>query len=177
MQYNRALAPAPWTYPSHSCFFTGEWPYKLNSQWKFHLDAPYPTLAGYLASRGYQTAGFAANTNCCSYESGLDRGFAHYEDYSLSPRSLLTRTVPGKWILESILSLRRYDLGFADSTTRSGSPSSLAARQRSTTRFLYWLRRRRPDRPFFAFLNYFDAHEPFIPPAGYERPFGIQPHV
>ena len=74
VQYNRALAPAPWTYPSHSCFFTGEWPYKLNSQWKFHLDESYPTLAKYLASRGYQTAGFAANTSCCSYETGLGAG-------------------------------------------------------------------------------------------------------
>ena len=33
--------------------------------------------------------------------------------------------------------------------------------------FLDWLGRRRSDRPFFAFLNYFDAHEPFIPPPGY----------
>ena len=29
--------------------------------------------------------------------------------------------------------------------------------------FLDWLRRRRPDRPFFAFLNYFDAHDPYVP--------------
>ena len=115
MQYNRALAPAPWTYPSHSSFFTGEWPYKLNSQWKFHLDESYPTLAGYLASRGYQTAGFAANTSFCSYETGLARGFDHYEDYSLSPRSLLTRTVPGKWILEKLFSLDvSFTLGFGD---------------------------------------------------------------
>ena len=71
VRYNLALAPAPWTYPSHSCFFTGQWPFKLNSQWKFTLDAPDPTLAEYLASRGYQTAGFSANTNCCNYETGL----------------------------------------------------------------------------------------------------------
>ena len=91
VRYNLAMAPAPWTYPSHSCFFTGQWPFKLNSQWKFTLDAPDPTLAEYLASRGYQTAGFAANTNCCSYETGLDRGFAHFEDFPLTsavpPRS------------------------------------------------------------------------------------------
>ena len=38
-----------------------------------------PTLAEYLTSQGYQTAGFAANTNCCSYETGLNRGFAHFD--------------------------------------------------------------------------------------------------
>ena len=32
-----------------------------------------------------------------------------------------------------------------------------------------------PDRPFFAFLNYFDAHEPFVPPAGFEKRFGVHP--
>ncbi len=87
------MSPAPWTYPSHSCFFTGQWPFRLNSQWKFNLDTPVPTLAEYLSSRGYQTAGFVANTNCCSYETGLNRGFAHFADYALTPRSILTRTV------------------------------------------------------------------------------------
>jgi arylsulfatase A-like enzyme len=41
--------------------------------------------------------------------------------------------------------------------------------------FLGWLRQRRPDRPFFAFLNYFDAHAPYVPPPGYVGRFGIRP--
>ncbi len=41
--------------------------------------------------------------------------------------------------------------------------------------FLGWLARRRSDRPFFAFLNYFDAHDPFIPPADFKHRFGIAP--
>ena len=36
--------------------------------------------------------------------------------------------------------------------------------------FLDWLRRRRPDRPFFAFLNYYDAHDPYVPPPEYRGP-------
>ena len=56
--YNRAVAPAPWTYPSHSCFFTGQWPFKLNSQWKFPLETADPTLAEWPGKlQGYQTAG------------------------------------------------------------------------------------------------------------------------
>ena len=171
VRYDYALAPAPWTYPSHSCFFTGQWPFQLNSQWKFTLDAPDPTLAEYLASRGYQTAGFAANTNCCSYETGLDRGFAHFEDYPLTPRSLLGRTVPGKWILENIL--RRgdwyHDRKWIGLQSRDASEINDA--------FLDWLGRRRPDRPFFAFLNYFDAHEPYVPPPGFAGRFGIRPRT
>ena len=45
----------------------------------------------------------------------------------------------------------------------------------TTEAFLGWLRHRQPDRPFFAFLNYFDAHGPYVPPPGYEGRFGIRP--
>ena len=31
------------------------------------------------------------NTSCCSYESGLNRGFVHYDDYALTPRSPLSQ--------------------------------------------------------------------------------------
>ncbi len=168
--YNLALAPAPWTFPSHTSFFTGHWPFQLNTQWKFTLDATYPTLAEYLASRGYQTTGFAANTNCCSYETGLDRGFAHFEDYSLTPRSLLSRTVPGKWILEHISMIDDfYDKKWVGLQSRGAREINDA--------FLDWLGRRRPDRPFFAFLNEFDAHEPYIPPAEHCGHFGIRPEI
>ena len=45
--------------------------------------------------------------------------------------------------------------------------------QRGVSRLV--VRQRRPDRPFFAFLNYFDAHAPYVPPPGYVGRFGIRP--
>jgi arylsulfatase A-like enzyme len=168
VKYDQAIAPAPWTYPSHSSFFTGQWPYQLNTQWRFVLDDPSPTLAEHLAVKGYQTAGFSANTNCCSYEGGLARGFAHFEDYALSPQLLLARTVPGKTILESIARLVGLcDIKWLSLQSRPASEINRA--------FLNWLDQRRSDRPFFAFLNYFDAHEPYLPPAQYLGRFGIMP--
>jgi arylsulfatase A-like enzyme len=171
IRYDLPMAPAPWTFPSHSCFFTGEWPYTLNSHRNTTLDAPKPTLAEYLASRGYQTAGFAANTNYCSYETGLDRGFTHYEDYPLTLLSLLGRTVPGSWILENIFSSGNfYDRKWIRLQSRDARGINDA--------FLDWLHRgRRQERPFFAFLNYFDAHDPYVPPAGYAGRFGIRPRT
>ena len=164
--YSLALSPASWTFPSHTSFFTGLWPFQLNSQWKFKLDSQVPTLAEYLSKRGYQTAGFAANTNCCSYETGLNRGFAHFEDYSLTPRSILSRTVPGNWILQNILSFNDfYDKKWIGLQSRDASEINDG--------FSRWLSRRRLDRPFFAFVNYFDAHEPYIPPPEYSGRFGI----
>jgi arylsulfatase A-like enzyme len=170
VRFDTALAPAPWTFPSHSSFFTGEWPFRINSQWKFTLDAPAPTLAEYLASRGYQTGGFAANTRCCSYESGLARGFAHFEDYPLTLRSVVGRTAPGNWLLRNFLyRFNYYQMKWIYHESHGAQGTDLA--------FLDWLRRRRADRPFYAFLNYFDAHDPYIPPPGYEGRFGIRPRA
>ncbi len=125
VRYDLALAPAPWTYPSHSCFFTGQWPFQLNSQWRFALDTAGPTLAEYLASQGYQTAGFSANTRCCNYESGLARGMAHFEDYPLTPRSLLGARSPGTG------SSRTSSIA-ATITTASGSAFNHAVRTEPT---------------------------------------------
>jgi arylsulfatase A-like enzyme len=166
--YKLATAPAPWTYPSHSSFFTGQWPFKINSQWKFTLDTPDPTLAEYLASKGYQTAGFSANTYCCNYENGLARGFTHFEDFPLTPRTLLGRTVPGNWLLKHMFYRGNYhDMKWIDVQARGARGTNEA--------FLGWLAERRIDRPYFAFLNYFDAHDPYLPPPGFEGRFGIRP--
>jgi arylsulfatase A-like enzyme len=44
--------------------------------------------------------------------------------------------------------------------------------------FLDWLSHRpEPQRPFFAFLNYFDAHSPYLPPEGIGFRFGLEPHT
>ncbi len=166
--YRRALAPAPWTLPSHATAFTGLWPYQLNTQCRYTFDAPIPTLAEYLSSRGYQTAGFAANTNCCSWESGLDRGFFHYEDYPLSPLAMLGRTVPGQWILANLLNRGDAAAGkWIRFQSRDASATDLA--------FVRWLDGRRKDRPFFTFLNYFDAHEPYLPPSPFRGRFSHRP--
>ena len=168
VRYDRAMAPAPWTFPSHSSFFTGQWPFRLNSQWQYTLDASHSTLAEYLSSRGYQTTAFVANIDSCNYETGLDRGFAHYEDFALTPRSLVSRSVGGKWILENLLS-------FGDYYERKWIGLQSRGAREINAAFLDWLSRRRRDRPFFAFLNYFDAHAPYIPPTGNVGRFGIRP--
>jgi arylsulfatase A-like enzyme len=168
VRYERATAPAPWTFPSHSSFFTGQWPFRVNTQWQYTLDASHSTLAEYLSSRGYQTTAFVANIDSCNYETGLDRGFAHYEDFALTPRSLVSRSVGGRWILENVLS-------FGDYYEKKWIGLQSRGAREINAAFLDWLNRRRKDRPFFAFLNYFDAHAPYIPPTGKAGRFGIRP--
>jgi arylsulfatase A-like enzyme len=169
VRFDWAMAPAPWTFPSHGSFLTGRWPSELNAHWTPILDPTAPTLAGFLASRGVVTAGFAANTHWCSYESGMDRGFVHYEDYPLTWRTILGSTVPGAWLLSNLRAPGDYyALKWIKSQSRGAREVNGA--------LLDWLARRRPaGRPFFAFLNYLDAHEPFLAPPGESGRFGLRP--
>ncbi|WP_210420434.1 sulfatase [Aquisphaera giovannonii] len=168
VRFDRAAVTAPWTFPSHASFLTGEWPFRINSQWEHHLDPSVPTLSAALASRGYETAGFAANTSFCSYENGLNRGFLHYEDYPLTPTSALGRTAAGNWLLRQVAYRDDYfEQKWIERQSRDGA--------RLNEAFLRWLAGRRVDRPFFAFLNYYDAHDPYIPPRAFAGRFGTRP--
>ena len=62
IRFDRARAAAPWTLASHATMFTGRWPHELDSRWMYPLRRDVPTLAEYLATFGYATAGFAGNT-------------------------------------------------------------------------------------------------------------------
>ena len=135
--------------------FTGRWPHELSTNWEEALDGKYPTLAETLSAHGYITVGFVANTNYLGYEFGLDRGFLHYEDYVVSPQEILVSSSLGRF-LSTDAAIRRI-LGYYDNITRQDAAAI-------NDHFLAWLART-DHRPFFAFLNYFDAHEPYLPPS------------
>ena len=63
IRFDKARATAPWTLASHASLFTGRWPHELDVQWLTPLRGKFPTLAEYLGSHGYATAGFVANTS------------------------------------------------------------------------------------------------------------------
>ncbi len=93
VRFDLAFATASWTLPSHASLFTGRWPHELGVDWRSPLRADIPTLAEYLASQGYDTAGFAANLEYCTRESGLAQGFAHYEDFPIDVYDVFNRYV------------------------------------------------------------------------------------
>jgi len=96
--FDVAVAPTPWTLPSHASMFTGHWPHELSVfVGGTPLDGTYPTLADVLRTHGYATAGFVANLIYGSSFHGLDRGFIRYEDYPISV---------GQAILSSSLGIR-----------------------------------------------------------------------
>ena len=93
VRFERAFSTSSWTLPSHASIFTGRWPHELGADWKAPVRDGVPTLADFLAAHGYDTAGFVANLDYCGRETGLDRGFAHYEDFPLSVFDTFTRYV------------------------------------------------------------------------------------
>lgn len=168
--FDRAIATAPWTLPSHASMFTGRWHHELTTDFRSPLDDTYPTLAEILSAHGYMTAGFVANTFYCGYEHGLDRGFAHYEDYMKSPGQVVASASWGRtlgcWNRQGPGCEIRPLLNYYDLLGRKNA-------QELTQDFSRWLSDR-DDRPFFAFLNYFDAHAPYMPPPPYDTMFGEQ---
>jgi arylsulfatase A-like enzyme len=181
VRFQAAFATAPWTLPSHSSLFTGRWPHELTADWQVPLNHSFPTLAEYLALHGYDTAGFVANLDYCSRETGLNRGFVHYEDYSIEVWDVFTRYVGLGSRTEfltpaSVLNrlLKTYWDERSDVIPRSKEHAKNAsAIDRSFLAWLSWQRKR--DRPFFAFLNYNDAHSPYEVPDPSAPAFGLRP--
>ncbi len=157
--FQHAISAAPWTLPSHASIFTGHWPHELGADWKKPLDATYPTLAEELAMHGYATAGFAANRFYTTHETGLNRGFVHYEDYTVSPGQSVQSCYLGRLLIET------YEKVFK--TVFIPHRKTAAA---VNAAFLRWLPHR-PPRPFFAFINIFDAHDPYLSPGRFSRAF------
>ena len=164
IRFDQARATAPWTLPSHASMFTGLWPHQTGVSENRPLDATCPTLAEFLASRGYLTAGFVANTYFCNSWFGLGRGFSHYEDfYDEDLVVSVSETLRSSALGRSVVSLARLSV--------AGERRRKTAAQINHD-FLDWFSEKDDGRPFFVFLNYFDAHSPYVVPEGCDRRFG-----
>ena len=181
--FNSARATSSWTLPSHATIFTGRWMHELSVGWLNPLDKSHSTLAEFLSTKGYATAGFVANTVYCARDSGLSRGFNYYQDYIFPGLTVfklaivIKRTLAGlKSFIELIedhgelAPVRRYLEKLWALFTSDRKGAAVLNRE-----FLRWLARRtQPERPFFVFLNYADAHTPYQLPPQRMRRFGVE---
>ena len=176
--FDRAISASPWTLPSHGSIFTGRDADVLNTSWRVPLDTVSPTIAELFRSRGYATAGFVANTYYTGYDSGLNRGFIRYEDYRTTFKQIVRSSTFAQVQLvaelggsrswrQAWLALKKFNLT---------SPVMPASHRKNgamvTDDFLAW-QAKSGGRPFFAFVNYFDAHEAYAPPAEYDSLFAV----
>jgi arylsulfatase A-like enzyme len=167
--FDWAFAPAPWTLPSHASVMTGVDAGDQTGDWRSPLDGRQRTLAEVFAARGFATAGFVGNLNYTHTFSGLRRGFVTYDEHRRSALQVIFSTP----FLQPVL-VRRV--------LRSHSPPLLARLLEGMSLRVeppYWAVDQKLDgsvsnafldwqrgvgrRPFFAFLNYFNAHQYWAP--------------
>ncbi len=158
--FEAAVSTAPWTLPAHASLFTGRYHHELSVGRQHPLDDAHPTLAEALRDQGYRTGGFVANTYWLGRAWGLARGFEHYEDRPhLSAEAIVLST----WLSSALY------LGAARTVGLPVRGMRISAEQVGRS-FVGWVDRD-DARPFFAFLNLYDAHEPYLPPRGFGFPF------
>ena len=147
---------------------TGRWPHELSVGPTRPLDATHPTLAEILSRDGYATAGFVGNIYYCHSLLGLGRGFARYEDayenQEASPLETAWSSGLGRWIIRGL----GYSTNLEDGVTLRRKTAAMVNGD-----LIGWLDRRTDNRPFFAFLNYYDAHRPYILDEAPELRFGM----
>lgn len=174
--FNQAFATAGWTLPSHCSFFTGRYPANHSCRWEDALDATPRTVAEVFRDHGYRTAGFAANLFYTTHETGIARGFNRWEDFKVSFKqilcsSTLAQTAMVRNTVWDTLATDRYEA--LRLFLLKGDPKPEVDRRSArevATPFIDWLGSD-AKRPFFAYLNFFDAHEPYAPAEGYAAHF------
>ncbi len=132
--YENVSTVAPTTLPAHASLFTGLTPiaHGVRDNVGFYLDAGPTTLAEHLKSQGYETAAFVGAFVLDS-RFGLDRGFDRYDDDVEAAKD-------------------GVDTGFV-AQRRGGEVLESA---------LAWLGSRGDtNRPFFAFVHFYDPHTPY----------------
>ncbi|MGE3471343.1 MAG: sulfatase, partial [Vicinamibacterales bacterium] len=140
-----ATTHVPITRPAHTSLFTGRYPWQhgVRDNIAVPLAADVPTLAETLAARGFVTAAFVSSF-VLSAQSGLNRGFAHYDDQ---------------------FGVDRRQVTFLGAVQRRGDDT--------IGRLEAWLDGRPADertRPTALWVHLYDPHDPYEPP----EPFATQ---
>ncbi len=147
--FDTAVAQAPSTGPSHTSIFTSVYPFDHEAENGKPMKRGLVTLADALAAAGYETVAFTSSTTTRSTNSRLNQGFDRYVD-SLVPWS----TLFGYDGFQHLIAF--YLAGVVQHYQIRGEVV--------TDRALDWLATRTTDKPFFAWLHYFDPHDPYGAP-------------
>jgi arylsulfatase A-like enzyme len=154
--FERAFSTSSWTLPAHASMLTGRYPHEHDAAGQL-MSSAFPSLPEVLLTRGYRTGAFSANSYRFD-ERRFGRGFQRFEDIFTSLPDMAIHTLYGRKLDVLLLKYIMEDYP----TRRSAADINEA--------FLRWLDRDR-TKPFFAFLNYFDVHGPYLPPKPYRTKF------
>jgi len=169
--YTNAISPSDITLTSHASLFTGMYPSwhgaycsPPEAEYGREIAPQYPTLAELLGKHGYETLGAAANLYLRA-DFGLERGFGQFR----IPRPVPMLSDENHHMFRHAL---RRALSLAFDTTQFDRLYALGGDVNAEL-FAALDLRARPGDPFFAFINYMDAHFPYVPP----EPFGRRTRI
>lgn len=167
VRFEAAYAPMATTLPSHTTMFTGLLP-RTHGTLKngLQVDASLPLLSEILAKEGYRTGAFLSSF-AVSSKFGLQRGFTVYDDDfkdgqckwdverweghkiqgDFCRRGDLTRASTEKWLESN---------GYLSPAGKDAKPAAP------------------PAQPFFVWIHFFDAHNPYDPPPEHAKLFPPQ---
>lgn len=161
--FENAISTSSWTLPAHASLLTGRLPHEHGAiHWAYTLHLP--NIAEELRRRGFRTGAFSANTLYFTRQKGFGGGFIHFEDVFTSAADMAIRTAYGRLYVWYVV--------------RHTWPGDLPGRkwaENVNANFLRWIDRG-PKQPFFVILNYFDAHDPYLPPQPYRSMFSQIPN-
>lgn len=165
VSFQNAFSTSSYSLPSHVSLLTGKNIFEHAVEWdrpKALIDEPIPTLPEMLQNLGYRTGGFSANLFWVTREQGFDRGFVYFEDYFENLADILIRPFYSRILKNVWYSVNPFSdiIGrrYAEEINRS---------------VLKWVAQD-PEKPFFIFINYLDAHDPYLPPQPYRSMFSDQ---
>ncbi len=153
--FEHAYSSNPVTQAAHSTILTGVYPmvHGVRDNTFFHLPGKRQTLAELLKERGYAT-GAAVGGFPLTAEFGTAQGFDFYDD-DLTAAATDFRGEPAR---------RRFATWYDERPAGHVNDAILP-----------WIRERGGE-PFFAWLHYWDPHEPHIAPAPYSQLFAHDPY-
>ncbi|MEZ4671057.1 MAG: sulfatase [Anaerolineae bacterium] len=184
--FDRAVAAAQWTIPSHTSMFTGLYPSTHGvTQADSVVPNQYPMLAELLRQGGYHTAAFCNNPLVGVLNNGLQRGFDRFYNYaSAAPfrpaearrsrfqRELLhrfrrhvARPIGNQFARSDLLFRLSLNPVFVPLWTRLINYKGNSAHSIDDL-IAYWEQHTAggAERPLFAFLNLMGSHLPYNPP-------------
>jgi arylsulfatase A-like enzyme len=163
--YERAISPGMWTVPSHGSLFTGlstsSHGAKVGWLW---LDSHHLTLAEHFGEHGYDTFAWTSNPYL-SDQTNLLQGF---ETVLYSWREPYAQRSAEATRLKLLPEDRSTEISpaWAPQGHGEGWPEHLVAFKDAgpviASSFLEWVDQHQ-ERPFFAYLNFLEAHHPRVP--------------
>ncbi|WP_135366079.1 sulfatase [Halosimplex halophilum] len=181
-RYTRAVANSSWTMPAHGTFFTGRYPseHGAGATHRRFSVPPERTLPARLSAAGYETVGLSTNPWVAT-DFDFDTGFDEFADVKAPlpfdpdgpnghPRHILSELGKEEWQgPQKYPRFARWALDgnpltrVVNTFSFRRDPASYADASVLNDRALSWIDGRDRDDPFFMFLNYMDAHEPYHP--------------